>query len=433
LGQDQDSNTPQSDNQQAGSPDTPEAERWNVHLQATSIAQHHGSFYSQYEGDNSLPSHPENRVSLTATAFAAFRLNHNFEVVVNPEDAGGKGFGNVTGIAAFTNGEMPRVSNPTPTLYLARGYLVGTWALGSETESVENGPNQLAGEQPVRRLTVLVGKFALTDFFDCNTYANNPRTQFMNWALMYNGAWDYPADTRGYTIGTMQELAMRTWSLRFASAMEPTVANGPTFDTRITKNRGDVAEWELRYSPEGHSGKLRILGYLNRDDGGTFREALELGGIPELGPTRRNGTVKYGLGLNLEQELTPEIGIFSRYGWSDGKTEAWAFTQIDRTLSGGISIKGGRWKRSRDHIGIAALRNYLSGDQRRFLAAGGVGFIIGDGKLNYRPESIVEAYYAFSATRTWTISADYQFVQNPAYNYDRGPVSAVSIRLHWEK
>jgi len=254
----------------------------------------------------------------------------------------------------------------------------------------------------------------------------------MNWALMSNGAWDYPADTRGYTAGLFQELTMRRWSVRAAIVMEPTVANGQVLDTRVTKNRGLVAEGELRFGSAGHQGKLRALGYLNREDAGTFREAMATPGKPDLAVTRRSGTKKYGMALNFEQSLTKSVGVFSRYGWSDGKTETWTFTQIDRSISGGVSINGSLWKRPADTFGVAAVRNYLSGDQRNFLAAGGTGFIIGDGALNYMPESIIEVYYAWRMTKAWTTTIDYQYVQNPAYNQDRGPVTVFSVRLHWE-
>jgi high affinity Mn2+ porin len=407
--------------------------RWSLHSQATSIGQHHGTFPSLYEGENSLPSHPENRVSLTATVFLAYRLNSWTDLVVNPEIAGGKGFGGTTGVAGFTNGEIPRVATATPKLYAARAYLKNTWALSHETELVASGPNQLTGCVPVRRFTLINGKFAVTDFFDNNTYSHDPRRQFMNWSLMSNGAWDYPADTRGYTIGSLQELTMRGWSLRSAVVMEPTEANGPTFDTRVAQNRGVAVEWERRYRPMEHPGTLRVLGFLDRERSGTFRDAMLPGGTTDLASTRRPGTKKYGFGLNAEQEIARDIGAFARYGWSDGKTEAWAFTQIDRSISGGISLQGRLWKRTGDNIGVAAVRNYLAGDDRSFLAAGGLGFIIGDGKLNYAPESIVEAYYAWHAPRDFTFTLDYQRVVNPAYNRDRGPVSVGTLRVHWER
>jgi high affinity Mn2+ porin len=416
-------------------PDQPQPaaeSRWSIHFQATSIGQHHGSFPALYSGPNSLPDHPESRVSLTATAFLAARLGR-WQFVVNPEDAGGEGFGGVTGIAGFTNGEMPRVQRATPTLYLARAFASYTIPLGGESEPAEDGPNQLAGPQPVSRLTLTAGMFSMTDFFDNNAYSHDPRTQFMNWAIMYNGAWDYPADTRGYTAGVVAELTMRRWSLRAANALMSTVANGPVLDTRIAENRGNVAEWEGRYSPAGQPGVFRVLGFANTFDGGTFRAALRTGGTPELGPTRRNGTLKYGFGLNLEQAIAHSIGVFARYGWADGKTEDFEFTQIDRSLSGGVSVGGARWRRPADRVGLAAVRNYLSGDQRGFLAAGGRGFLIGDGRLNYRPESIVEAYYAWQVVKLFTATVDYQHLENPAYNRDRGPVSVFSLRLHLER
>lgn len=411
----------------------PSTGRWSIHFQATSIGQHHWPFPSLYEGENSLPAHSESRASLTATVFLAYRVNSWAELVVDPELAGGEGFGQVTGIAGFTNGEIPRVASATPTLYVARAYLKNTWGLGAGTGLVENGPNQAAGTQPARRFTLITGRFAMTDFFDNNTYSHDPRRQFMNWALMSNGAWDYPADTRGYTVGSVQELAMRNWSLRSAVALEPTEANGPTLDTRIARNRGVTVEGEARYRPLGHPGVLRVLAFENREDAGTFRQAMLPDGATDMASTRRPGTKKYGFGLNLEQEIARDIGWFGRYGWNDGKTEAWAFTQIDRSLSGGISAQGRRWHRPEDTFGAGVVRNYLSGDERRYLAAGGLGFIIGDGRLNYAPESIVEAYYAAQVVRGWTLTLDYQRVVNPAYNRDRGPVPVATARVHWER
>jgi high affinity Mn2+ porin len=406
--------------------------KWSIHFQTTSIGQYHGRFLSLYEGPNSLPAHPETRMSLTATGFLGMRLGQSTEVIFDPEVSAGRGFGQVTGIAGFPNGEITRVVSVAPKAYVARLFVRQVWALGKDTGDVEDAPNQVAGKRPVRRLTWIVGKFSVTDHFDANAHSNDPRTQFLNWSLMDNGAWDYPSDVRGYTIGTMLELTMKTWSLRAAMAAEPKVANGPTLDGRISKNRGTVGEWEWRHKTGQRSGALRLLGFLNRADAGTFREAFLPDRTVDLAATRRNGTKKYGFGVNFDQEITENIGAFGRYGWNDGKTESFAFTQIDRSVSGGISIKGNLWNRPKDHIGIAAVRNYLSGDQRRFLAAGGIGFIIGDGRLNYDPESIVEAYYAWHAFDGWTVSVDYQHIQNPAYNRDRGPVSVFSLRLHWE-
>jgi high affinity Mn2+ porin len=249
---------------------------------------------------------------------------------------------------------------------------------------------------------------------------------------MYNGAWDYPADTRGYTIGTMAELKMPTWAVRAASMMEPTTANGPTFDTRFGRNHGTAVEFEHSHKVSGRRGAVRVLAFDNRERAGTYREATLVDGAPVLDFSRRNGAAKYGFGVNIEQELSADAGLFARYGWNDGKTESWAFTEIDRSLSGGISIHGRAWRRAEDCLGMALARNYISGDHRAFLAAGGMGFIIGDGRLNYRPEEIVEAYYAFRVSRDWTVTPDFQWIANPAYNHDRGPVAVAGLRLHWE-
>jgi high affinity Mn2+ porin len=392
--------------------DAADPPRWTLTFQATSIGQHHGAFSSPYQGPNSLPPHDENRVSLTGTVFFTAHITDHLDFVLNPELAGGKGFGGVTGIAGFPNGEIPRVAGATPAPYLARGYVRYSFR-----------------PEPVH-ISVAAGKFAATDFFDNNSYSHDPRTQFMNWSIMYNGAWDYPADVRGYTAGVLEEIAFGRTTLRHATLLEPLAANGPDLDTRIGKNRGQAVEWEQRYS----TGVLRILGYLNREHGGTFRSALHLSPAhPDLQPTRRDGTPKYGFGINLEQALGKNAGLFGRYGWSDGKTESWAFTQIDRSLSGGISVGGTFWRRPDDRIGLGAARNYLSSDQRSFLAAGGIGFLIGEGRLNYHPEEIVETYYAWRVRPLWTVSADYQHIANPAYNRDRGPVSVASLRLHWER
>ena len=408
---------------------------WSLHFQTTSIGQHHWAFPALYSGLNSLSDRPESRVSLTGTVFLSVRLAKYTELAFDPEIAGGEGFSGVTGIAGFTNGEMPRVTTATPKLYPARMYLRQTWSLGGGTEAVTDGANQIAGKEPARRISWTVGKFALIDFFDNNSYSDDPRIQFMNWSIMYNGSWDYAADTRGYTWGSIEEFASPHYSFRVASAMMPTYANGPHFDLRLRDNRSEVVEEERDYSLGGQKGALRLLGYANRADAGTYREALHLadGGGPELGPTRRDGTLKYGFCANFEQALTQDVGVFGRYGWNDGKTESFVFTEIDRTVAGGVSAAGRRWRRPKDHIGVAAARNYLSGDHRSFLAAGGTGFLIGDGRLNYAPESIVEAYYAVPVGAGFTTTLDYQHVWNPAYNRDRGPVPVLSLRLHWER
>jgi high affinity Mn2+ porin len=417
--------------------DNPAAsERWSVYFQSTAIGQVHPGFDALYSGVQSLPDYAEKRVSLTGTIFADFRAGDFVDIVVNPEIAGGRGFGYVSGIAGFTNGEIPRVAGATPTPYIARAYLRAVAPLGGSTQTVEAGPNRLGGTQKSSRLTFVMGKFAISDFFDNNAYSHDPRSQFMNWALMSNGAWDYPADVRGYTAGAVIDLTVGAWSARWATVMEPTYANGPTLDTHLLKNRGMVWEAEHRHAVAKHPGAVRLLGFLNREHAGTYLAAIHAaetsGAIPTLDASRRDGTEKYGFGINFDQELAPDLGVFGRYSWSDGKTEAWAFTQIDRSVSGGVSIGGRYWGRPSHHFGAAFVRDYLSGDQRSFLGLGGLGFIIGDGRLNYTPESIFETYYSVPVRYGFTATGDYQHVNSPAYNRDRGPVSVYSLRIHWE-
>ena len=291
----------------------------------------------------------------------------------------------------------------------------------------------LAAICAVSRFTLTLGKISVIDIFDANSYSNDPRSQFMNWALMTTGTWDYPADTRGYTIGVAGEYSRRRWTLRAGSFMVPREANGLVLDTHLRRNHGEVAEFEFRHAAFGKTGKLKFLGYDNRANMGRYRAALsEPSRPPDLLPTRRPGAAKWGWGLNAEQALTSDLGAFLRLGWDDGKTETWAFTEIDRTIASGLQLLGRRWHRPDDVSGIAFVSNSLAPDHRDFLAAGGNGFILGDGKLNPAAERVLEAYYALRLPKRFTLSVDYQFAANPGDNKDRGPVSIWTSRLHWE-
>ena len=415
-------------------PTTPE--NWNIYYQATSIGQYHGEFHSPYQGPLSLKDYMERDVSLTTTLFFGYRLWKNAQFYFDPEIAGGKGFSNVDGVANATNGELPRVASATPKPYIARLYITQDFGFGSETEKVESDENQLAGERPMTRYSITVGRFTLTDFFDNNKYSHDPRTQFMGWAVMFNGAWDYPADTRGYTWGWEHELHTKNWSLRYASVAEPRVANGLRFDRRILVNRGDTFEEERRYSIGSHPGAVRLLEYANHAFAGTYAEAIQqsqgTGKPPDITATRRNGTVKYGAGLNFEQEILKDVGIFGRLGWNDGKTESFAFTAIDRLAQGGVSINGTKWKRKNDVVGSELTVSGLSAVHREYLALGGLDFLIGDGRLNYGTENIWESYYNARLFKEFSTTFDLQHIQNPAYNRDRGPVWVSSLRLHLE-
>jgi high affinity Mn2+ porin len=408
---------------------------WNLFWQATSIGQYHGSFRSPYRGPNSLQPEPETHVSLTTTLFLGLRVARNTQLYINPEIAGGKGFSDVTGVANFTNGEIPRVATATPKPYLARLYITQDFGLGKQaSEEFTSEENQLPGARPMTRYSITLGRFTVTDFFDNNRYSHEPRTQFLGWGVMYNGAWDYPADVHGYTWGWVHELHTRRWSLRYGSAAEPRTANGLRFDRRIFRNRGDLIEGEVRYQVGDHPGAARLLGFLLHTNSGTYADAIQRGeqsgSAPDVTATRRNGTLKYGGGLNFEQEIGKDIGVFARLGWSDGKTESFAFTAIDRLASGGVSIVGGRWKRPNDTAGSAFTVSGLAGVHAVYLARGGLDFIIGDGKLRYGPEIVSETYYSARVFPHFLASVDLQRIWNPAYNRDRGPLWVGSLRLH---
>jgi high affinity Mn2+ porin len=411
-------------------------ERWNLFWQATSIGQYHGTFSSPYEDQFSLQDYPERDVSLTTTLFFGLRLDRNTQLYFNPEIAGGRGFSGVNGLANSSNGELPRVASAAPKPYLARLYVSHDFGFGSETEPFDSEENQLAGSRPVNRYTITAGRFTLTDFFDNNRYSHDPRTQFIGWAVMYNGAWDYPADVRGYTWAWVHELHTRSWSFRYGSAAMPRVANGLRFDRRLLRDRGDVLEQERRFALSSHPGAVRVLEYFNHADAGTYAESIALakqtGGVPDITATRRTGTLKYGFGLNAGQEITKDIGVFGRLGWNDGKTESFAFTAIDRLATGGVSVTGQRWHRPEDTIATEVTVNGLSAVHAEYLAMGGHDFLIGDGRLHYAPETISETYYSAKVFPGFFASVDLQHVANPAYNQDRGPVWVASLRLHWE-
>jgi high affinity Mn2+ porin len=412
-------------------------ERWNLFWQATSVGQYHGTFPSPYKSAQySLQDYPERDVSLTTTLFFGLRLDHNTQIYFNPEIAGGKGFSGVNGLANSSNGELPRVATATPKPYLARLYVSHDFGFGSRKESFESEENQLAGQRPLIRYTVTAGRFTLTDFFDNNRYTHDPRTQFLGWAVMFNGAWDYPADVRGYTWGWVHELHTVNWSFRYGSGGMPKVANGLRFDRSILRDRGDVFEVERRHEIRKHPGTIRVLGYANHADAGTYAEAIRVakqsGTTPDITATRRPGTLKYGLGINAEQEITPDIGIFSRLGWNDGKTESFAFTAIDRLATGGVSMTGHRWHRPYDTGASEFTASGLSGVHASYLASGGHDFLLGDGRLQYGPEYSWESYYSARVFPGFFASLDYQRIANPAFNRDRGPVSIYSLRLHWE-
>jgi len=408
-------------------------ENWSIHYQITSVTQGDGPFHSPYSGENSLSSNGELRTSMTTTLFLGRRLWRGAEIYFNPEISAGQGLSLTHGVAGFPNGEVFRVDTQIPRLNLARLYLQQVIGFdASQITYVEPNENQLATKIEGKHLLLIGGKFSLNDFFDNNRYAHDPRTQFLNWSMMDNGAWDYAADTRGYTWGFVVGYQTERWAVRFAPALVPTSANSLDMDLNIAQARGDNLEGEVLYAIGERPGVARLLAYANHAHMGSYAETLANPAYAmDITQTRQYRT-KYGLGLNMEQEITPELGAMLRIGWNDGKTESWTFTEVDRTFSLGISWNGTRWKRPADYFGLAGIWNGISKDHADYLASGGLGFILGDGRLTYAPEQILETYYLFTVIDGFNASLDYQFVKNPGYNQDRGPASIYALRLHYE-
>ena len=421
--------------------DSTKDSKWNSHFQLTVISQNHLAFSALYSGKNSLSDSSEwGATSITSTLFLGRKLWKGGAFYLNPEISGGEGLSYSQGVAGALNGETYRVGNPTPRLFIARAYFQQQIPLGNSSyENVEDDVNQIKDKVPVNRITINAGKFAISDFYDDNKYSHDPRTQFLNWSLMANGAWDYPANTRGYTYGIVTELIKPKWAIRLSSVAVPKIANAPQMEYNITKAHSETIEFERKIVLNKKPGDIRFTISDTHSRAPSYAEGLKaiedndtylLNVISGKAEGDVYGGKKFGLGFSADQELNNEIGIFMRAGWNDGKDVTWAFTEIDQTLSEGISLKGIRWNRPTDVFAIASVINGISAPHRDFLAAGGYGFIIGDGKLNYGHEGIIECYYnAFLSTYLW-LTLDYQFVNNPAYNKDRGPVNVFAVRGH---
>ncbi len=414
--------------------DTVKKERFSFHFQQTIITQSKPAFTAKYSGDNSLLTKSETESSITSTFYAGARLWKGAEVFFNPEISGGAGISKTLGVAGFPNGETFRVDRASPSIYIGRLYFKQNFEWGNEKDMIEPDANQLGGVRSKRYLSFTVGKFGMTDFFDGNEFAHDARSQFMNWSLMDNAAWDYPANTRGYALAAMAELGQPTWTLRFAYSLSTTEGNGAIWDQKIGKANTQTLEFEKRYTLNGQKGTVRILGFLNNGKMGDYNKALALSPVaPNVDTTQAYGRHKYGFAINADQYLTKDFGVFAKLSYNDGHTQTWYFTEIDRSFSLGAQLKGSSWKRGDDELAIAFVGNGISAPHRNYLAAGGYGFIIGDGKLNYGTELIGEIYYKLNAYQNKLfISPDYQFIINPAYNKDRGPVNVLSIRAHVE-
>lgn len=415
--------------------DSSKAQRWTFHFQQTVIGQYHPNFASPYAGLNSQNANNEpTDVTITSTVFMGGKIWKGGEIFLNPELSGGQGIGHTLGIAGFPNGESYRVGTSLPVIAMVRMFLRQTIDLNAKSfTKTENGVNQMAGYIPDKRLVITAGKFSVTDIFDNNSYSHDPRAQFYNWSLMSAGAWDYPADTKGYTWGIAGEWIYPKWSLKAAITMVPSYANGPKFDDSIAKANSTSVEYDRNFQINNKHGVIRLIGFYTNAHMGNYQLATNDSMYHhDITQTRAYGRTKEGFAINAEQDINDKTGLFARISYNDGKNESWAFTEIDRSASVGISFKGTGWKRPDDVFGAAIVVNGLSKEHEEYLASGGYGFLIGDGRLNYGLESIFETYYNLKLNNYFYLSPDYQFILNPGYNKDRGPIHAFGLRGHVE-
>jgi high affinity Mn2+ porin len=424
--------SPSGQPQGVTNPAPPDSQAWNLHIQSTAVGQGHGSFPAEYTGANSLTPVAQAKDTVSVDVMGGVRLWRGGEFFGDVLVWQGYGLSNTLGVAGFVNGEAFRVGKTYPDAYLCRAFIRETIGFGGEKEAAQDEPFELDNKKYVRNLTITVGHFGAKDIFDTNAYANDGRSQFMNWSLVANDAWDYPADTLGFTNGAAVELNTRAWAGRLGIFQVSKVANGLRMDWNLAKAWSTVAEVERRYLLRGHAGALRLLAYDTRAHMGSYQETLN-------NPSRGEDIVltaayryKYGFGINLEQEICKNLGAFARLGWSDGTNQTYEFTDVDRTATAGLSLKGTWWRRPEDAVGLGAIVNGISAVHRQFLAAGGLGITVGDGRLDYRSERIGEAYYNWRVVKHFQSTLDYQFVLNPAYNHVRGPVNVFALRLHTE-
>jgi len=422
---------------------------WNWHVQNTDIVQGDPGFPAKYSGANSLPSGGETRETVTLDLFAGVRLWRGAEAHMDGLMWQGFGLGLTHGIEAFPNGDAYKAGTETPDFMFARLFIRQTIGLGGEQEDVPDSQLTLAGKQDISRLTFTIGRFSPLDICDYNTYANDPHTQFMNWAMMGNLTWDYGQDTLGYATGFAVELNQPKWALRYGVFQMPRDKNGYSGEDQylmwphngaygpFLRDWAMMTEFERRYSVNAHPGTIRFLAWLNEADMASYSAATALllsnpNSVEADISAARAFRYKYGFGLNWEQEVAKNVGLFSRLGWNDGHEEAWTFTDANWSASLGVSVKGEAWRRPDDTFGVAGVVSGASRDNQKFLEAGGTDMLDGDGALTYGWEKILETYYDFKIWKTVHASVDYQFITNPAFNQDRGPVSVFGARLHWE-
>ena len=402
------------------------------------IFQTHPDFHSDYSGPNSLSPRYEKATSRVMTLYTGVRLNNSTELLVDIEEAGGQALSTGLGLAGNTDLDIVRNPSLSKAPYLGRAMIHKVFALSRDRVENQRTYLSLFEELPRRRLEIRFGKFSMPDFFDLNSVGTDTHFQFNNWSVDNNGAWDYAADTRGYTVGIVADYEDRNWGFRFAEALMPKVANGIDLVWRPWQVHAENWEYELRRGviPK-KSGVVRLLAYTNYANMGIYRDANSqfkegLVPVPEITHHPWHITRKYGFGVNLEQNLARNVTAFARWGWDDGRTESFAYTEIDSTFDEGIGVNGAQWHRKQDRAGIAFVSNGIKKDHQIYLADGGNGFLLGDGELNYGRENIVESYYTAHVWRGIYLAPGVQYIVNPGYNRDRGPVVVPSLRLHLE-
>jgi high affinity Mn2+ porin len=411
---------------------------WWVSGQLNYIYQTNPPFLAEYSGPNSFRNGYNKAISGVLTLFTGARADQSTEFLVDLEETNGGGLSDALGIAGFTNLDVVRNPTLSKAPYLARAMFLQVFSLSADKVEAERTPLSLFTELPRRRIEFRIGKFGAADFFDVNTAGSDSHFQFMNWTVDNNGAYDYPADTRGYTYGAMLEYQDRSWGVRAAELLMPTVANGIDLQWDLHKAHGESVEFELRKGLlPGKGGVIRLLGYSNvanmgiyRVQNGRFVEGIDP--TPDITAHPLQQTRKYGFGVNFEQALATDVKAFGRFGWNNGKTESYAYTEVDQTIEAGVAFYGPRWKRKYDKAGLAFVSNGIAADHQFYLQHGGLGFLLGDGNLNYGRETIFETYYNAHLWRGLYGGFDFQHINNPGYNRDRGPIIVPGIRLHVE-
>ena len=400
----------------------------SLHAQSTALIEGYPSFSAAYTGTYSLPSRGQTSQTVVSSITLGLRVGRSGALYADPEVDAGHVLNNSLGLAGFPNGELARSDSGTPVWGLPRLYYQQVVDLGGDAVALADGPNQVALTTRAERLVVTIGEFGAYDSFDSNAYAHDPQGQFMNWALMDDPAWDFPDATYGWTDGVSVEWRTPQTVLRWGVFMEPKEAGGLSLDHRIQSTHGQALEWEKPYELGGRSGTLRTLVFWNRARMGVYQQAL-LSPSDGLLPSRALRS-KAGMSFSWDQAIGSAWGIFARAGANDGRSETWGFTEADQSLSAGVSAGGLPWRRPNDTLAFALAADFLSPSHRRYLAAGGLGMVLGDGALAYRPEEVAELYYAFQAGQAVTVSPDLQVIENPGYNHARGPVIVWTLRVH---